>query len=412
MSRPDATPEAAKLTIPFSEYIVLSAFLTALTALSIDIMLPALPHIADHFALDNPNDRQLVVIAYFIGFAIGQFFWGPISDRYGRIPVLAIGLGLFSASALGSVWATDYDWLLISRFLQGIGGAAARVTVMAIARDLFEGARMSRVMSIIMTVFILIPVLAPTIGQGLLYIGDWQLHFIFILIAGATLLVWAALRMPETRPAHQRANNWSAVMAAFGQFLSNRTAVRYTLAAGMIFGCLCTFIVSAQQIIGELYQFGEAFALVFGSVALAMAAASVTNARIVLRRGMRRVCHSALIAFVGLSAVLFVTTLFVHPPAMVFLGCLAALFFLFSLITPNLNAIALEPMGAIAGLASSMVGFVTTFLAALLGWAFGSAYDGTLVPFSLSFLVLSTCSLLFVFSVEGRAGMFRREKAR
>lgn len=409
MSRPDATPTATKLTIPFSEYIVLSAFLTALTALSIDIMLPALPHIGAHFALENPNDRQLVVISYFVGFAVGQLFWGPISDRFGRIPVLSIGLALFSMGALGAIWAPDYDWLLAARILQGIGGAASRVTVTAIVRDLFEGARMSRVMSIIMTVFILIPVLAPLIGQGLLYIGDWKLHFIFILIAGATLLVWASFRMPETRPVHLRRGGWSAVVTAFMHYLSNRVSVTYTLATGMIFGCLCTFIVNAQQIIGELYEFGDAFALVFGSVALAMAAASLTNARIVLRRGMRRVCHGALLAFVVLSAVLLMTTLLVHPPAYVFLGCLAALFFLFSLITPNLNAIALEPMGAIAGLASSMVGFVTTILAAVLGWLFGSAYDGTLIPFSLSFFILSLLCLLLVFSVEGRAGMFRKD---
>ncbi len=409
MSRPDATPNAPKLTIPFSEYIVLSAFLTALTALSIDIMLPALPHIGAHFALENPNDRQLVVISYFVGFAVGQLFWGPISDRFGRIPVLSIGLALFSIGALGAIWAPDYDWLLTARVLQGVGGAASRVTVTAIVRDLFDGARMSRVMSIIMTVFILIPVLAPLIGQGLLYIGDWKLHFIFILIAGATLLLWASLRMPETRPAHLRGGNWSSVAAAFGHYLSNRVTVTYTLATGMIFGCLCTFIVNAQQIIGELYAFGDAFALVFGSVALAMAAASLTNARIVLRRGMRRVCHGALLAFVALSAVLLTITFFGHPPAIVFLGCLAGLFFLFSLITPNLNAIALEPMGAIAGLASSMVGFITTILAAILGWLFGSAYDGTLIPFSLSFFILSLLCLLLVYSVEGRAGMFRKD---
>lgn len=409
MSRPDAAPETPALKISFLEFVILSAFLTALTALSIDIMLPALPDIAEHFALQNPNDRQLVVISYFLGFAVGQFFWGPISDRFGRIPVLAIGLGLFSIGAIGAIWAPDYNALLLSRVLQGVGGAASRVTVTAIVRDQFEGARMARVMSFIMTVFILVPVLAPLIGQGLLYIGNWQLHFIFILIAGATLLIWATLRMPETRPAQLRMGNWSAVWSAFGQFLSNRMAVTYTLATGMIFGCLCTFIVNAQQIIGELYEFGDAFALVFGSVALAMAAASFTNARIVVRRGMRRVCHSALVAFVVVSGLLFLTTLFVHPPALVFLGCLACLFFLFSMITPNLNAIALEPMGAIAGLASSMVGFITTLLAAFLGWQFGAAYDGTLVPFSLSFFSLSIACLLLIYSVEGKAGMFRRD---
>ena len=409
MSRSNEMPEASRLTIPFSEYIVLSAFLTALTALSIDIMLPALPNIAEHFALENPNDRQLVVISYFLGFAVGRFFWGPISDRFGRIPVLASGLGLFSIGSIGAILAPDYDWLLFSRLLQGIGGAASRVTVTAIVRDLFEGARMSRVMSFIMTVFILVPVLAPMIGQGLLYIGDWTLHFVFILLAGATLLCWATLRMPETRPSYTRANNWSAVLASFGQFLRNRTAVTYTLAAGMIFGCLCTFIVNAQQIIGELYAFGDAFAFVFASVALAMAAASLTNARIVLTLGMRRVCHGALIAFVIVSAALFTTTLILHPPAFLFLGCMAVLFFLFSLITTNLNAIALQPMGAIAGLASSMVGFLTTLIAAVLGWLFGSAYDGTLVPFALCFFSLSIVALLLVLSAEGRAGMFRLE---
>ena len=378
----------------------------ALTALSIDIMLPALPNIAEHFAHTNPNDRQLVVILYFAGFGVGQLFWGPVSDRFGRIPVLLLGLLIFVCGAVIALMAQSFEMLIAGRIVQGLGSASSRVTVVAIARDLFAGAQMSRVMSLIMTVFIVVPILAPVAGQGLLYIGDWQLHFIIMLAAGVIALIWAWLRLPETRPRHLRApadnNLWHTLRSLLGE----RTSMIYMLACSLMFGCLCAFIANAQQIFGELYGLGEAFPFAFSSIALAMAAASLTNARIVIKRGTRVVCHAALTLFAVLSLLLMITVTFATPPLAVFMIWLALLFFLFSLMTPNMNAIIMEPMRDYAGLASSMLGFSTSLLAALGGWLIGKQYDGTLLPFAIGFAALSLTALVLVFVAEGRHGIY------
>ncbi len=400
---------ASTLTISFSEYIVLSAFLTALTALSIDIMLPALPEIAGEFALTNANDRQLVVIMYFAGFGIGQLLWGPISDRFGRLPVLATGLCIFIAGSVVALIADSYAWLLAARAIQGLGSASSRVTVTAIARDLFTGARMSRVMSLIMSVFIAVPILAPLLGQLLLLIGSWRLPFYVILTAGVAALAWSQLRLPETNPATVRAAPMSRLATALAALARQHRSLAYMVATGLLFCCLCAFIASAQQIFGEYFGLQKGFVFAFSSVALTMAAASLTNARIVMRRGMRRVCHTALTLFFALSAVLAVTVSQVQLSLFVFLPWLGCLFFLFSLTTPNLTAIVLEPMGASAGLAASVMGFSTTLLAAVGGWLIGSTYDGTLVPFATGFALSSGAALALVWAAEGRTGMFAKD---
>ncbi len=400
----NATPV---LTIPFAEYIVLSAFLTALTALSIDIMLPALPAISDEFRLSEPNDRQLVVIIYFVGFGFGQLIWGPLSDRFGRLPVLAFGLAIFVAGSIIAVVATSFEGLLIARAIQGLGSGAPRITVMAVARDLFVGARMSRVMSLIMTVFIFVPLVAPALGQGLLYLGSWRLLFLVILAAGVGLLVWSQLRLPETRPRHLRGGQRIGLGHAMVALARERMSVTYMIATGMLFSCLCAFIAGAQQILGELYGLGDVFVFAFSAIAFSTAAAALTNARIVMRRGMRTVCHVALAGFVILAGLLAVVTWFSVPPLGLFMAWLGCLFYLFGLVTPNFNAIVLEPMGEIAGLAASVLGFSTTLLAAGGGWLIGSAYDGTLFPLAAGFTLFGGVALVLVFSVEGPAGMFR-----
>ena len=402
-TRADGSPG---LTIPFAEFVLLSALLTALTALSIDIMLPALPNIASEFNRTASNDRQLVVIVYFIGFGGGQLFWGPFSDRFGRIPVLAVGLGIFVLGAILALMADSFEALLTARIVQGLGSAASRVTVTAIARDLFSGARMSRVMSLIMTVFIAVPILAPLAGQGLLFFGTWRLHFYVILAIGLIALSWAMVRLPETRPRAARQGAKNRFQQALLGFMRERAAIAYMVASGLIFGCLTAYIANAQQIFGELYALGDSFAIAFSSISAAVAVASFTNARIVMSRGMRRVCHVALVGFVILSALLAVAA-YVSPPSLpVLIVWLGLLFFLFGLIGPNFNAIALEPMGAIAGLAASIFGFANTSIAALGGWLIGGSYDGTLFPFALGFTLLSSFALLLIFLVEGRAGMF------
>lgn len=411
---PSGTDDAPiRLKIPFAEYVALSAFLTALTALSIDIMLPALPSIAQHFALNDTNDRQLVVILYFVGFGIGQLFWGPISDRLGRIPILMIGLSIFICGAVVALLANSFEMLVAARIVQGLGSASARVTITAIARDLFAGAQMARVMSLIMTVFILVPIIAPIIGQGLLYVGSWRLHFTIMLSAGLLAFVWAWMRLPETRPKERRNKPGQNLGQAVLAFSRERLSVLYLLACSLMFGCLCAFIANAQQIFGEFYELGDAFPFAFGGIASAMAAASLTNARIVMRRGTRVVCHASLTAFAVLAVLLMITVSVTTPPLPVFMAWLGLLFYLFSMMTPNMNAIIMEPMGQNAGLASSALGFSTSLLAAAGGWLVGGQYDGTLIPFATGFAVFSVAALALVILAEGRKGMYsnRNERA-
>lgn len=393
------------LPTSFPEFVGLMALLMALTALSIDIMLPALPQIGDYFELASANDRQLVVTSYLVGLAVGQIVFGPLSDRFGRKPVLLTGLAIFVAGSLGAVTVGEFDHLFLARSVQGFGAAASRVISVAIIRDLFSGWQMARVTSLVMMVFITVPVLAPTIGQGLLHLGDWSLTFEFLLAIGIVCMIWSGMRLPETHgPAQPRSR--VALKTALRWTLTSPATVGYTVATGFLFGCLMSYINSAQQIFVDVYGLGASFPIVFGAVAGVQALAAVTNASLVERLGMRRVSHVALVAFWASSVLLLAAAQF-SPPLLVFAVLVASVFFCFGVIVPNFNAIAMQPMGAVAGTASSFIGFYTTAAGALFGWAIGAYFDGTVRPLAIGFAVLSTAALAMVLAVEGRRGMFR-----
>ena len=408
-----ADPERAKtsgdpvLPTSFAEFVALSALLMALTALSIDIMLPALPQIGEFFALAQPNDRQLVVTSYLVGFAAGQLVFGPLSDRYGRKPILMVGLGIFIAGSLGAVTTSDFTYLFLARSVQGFGAASPRVISIAVIRDLFSGWQMARVTSLVMVVFITVPVIAPSIGQVLLHIGSWTLMFYFLLAVGIAAIVWAGLRLPETRGAGQR-----RAPVRFGTALrwtlTSAQTVGYTVATGFLFGCLMAYINSAQQIFVEVYRLGASFPIAFGAVAGVQALASLTNAHLVQQHGMRRVSHIALVAFCASSVSLLAAAQF-DPPLAIFSLLVASAFFSFGLMVPNFNAIAMQPMGAVAGTASSFIGFYSTAAGALFGWIIGAYFDGSVEPLATGFALLSIAALVTVFTVEGWRGMFRGE---
>ncbi len=395
------------LPTSFPEFVGLTALLMALTALSIDIMLPALPEIDAYFALEHPNDRQLVVTSYLIGFAAGQLLFGPLSDRYGRKPMLLAGLGIFIAGTVGAVSVDDFDYLFLARSVQGFGAASPRVISIAVIRDLFSGWQMAQVTSLVMMVFITVPVLAPAIGQALLAVGEWPWTFYFLLAVGVVCVIWAGLRLPET---HAAAAPRAPIRLAdaLWRTLTSRQTVGYTAATGFLFGCLMAYIGSAQQIFVEVYGLGAAFPVAFGAVAGVQAFASFTNAQLVQRHGMRRVSHIALIVFCAVSLVLMAVAP-LEPPLVLFAALLATVFFAFGMIVPNFNAIAMQPMGAVAGMASSLIGFHTTVAGALFGWAIGSYFDGSVQPLAIGFALLSISALATVLLVEGRRGLFRGE---
>jgi DHA1 family bicyclomycin/chloramphenicol resistance-like MFS transporter len=403
-----------RLPLAYGEFIALLAWLTAMTALSIDIMLPALPDIAQSFRITSENDRQLIVTAYLGGLAVGQLLWGHVSDRVGRRLPLVAGLALYVAGTAAALWASSFALLIAARALAGLGGAAARTISTAIVRDVFTGRDMARTMSFVMMVFILVPMLAPSLGQGLLIVGSWRWCFAALLGAGLIAMLWVATRLPETRASGIGQGTGSdrprlGLGASLATVLSNRVTRGYGLAAGLMFGCLVAYISSAQQIFVDAYGLGSLFPLAFGGIAAAMAAAAFTNAQLVQRRGMRRLSHVALIAFVATSCLLAVLTLVSRPPFWLLFALLAVCFFLFTLMQSNFNAIAMQPMGHVAGMASSLLGAFVTATGVVLGGLIGRSFDGSALPLAVGFAALGACAFLVVLWIEGLRGLFRGE---
>jgi len=401
------------------EFVALAALLTCLTALSIDIMLPVLPQLADGLGVENPNDRQWIVTSYLGGLVVGQMIAGSLSDRFGRLPVLFVGLAVFIASAALASFATSFSSLLAARCLQGIGGAAPRIITMAVVRDRFAGRQMARIMSLVMTTFIMVPVFAPSLGQLLAAGAGWRAPLHALTVVGVISLAWAWLRLPETSPHHRRASVLGGSSTttlpyqnALMTVIKSRTTVGYILANGCMFGCLMGYILSSQQIFVDVYDLGAYFPLAFGLIALAMALAGILNSRIVVRLGMRDVSHRALFGFLGLAIILAVVSLVYQgrPPFWFLWSALWLQFFCFGLIVSNFNAISIEPLGKVAGTASSIMGSYTTLSGALLGAIVGQAFDMTAWPINVAFVVFSGLALIIVLITE-RGRLFTEEVA-
>ncbi|MFZ5723348.1 MAG: multidrug effflux MFS transporter [Pseudomonadota bacterium] len=391
-----------RLRIPFPEFLALIGVMMAVGALSLDMMLPALGVMGDELGVTDPNRRQEVITAFLVGIGVGQLFYGPLSDLYGRKRMLLIGLGIFIA---GSLWATvahSFEALLTARALQGFGAAAPRVISAAVVRDLFVGDRMARVMSFAMLVFIIVPIFAPALGMAVLLVGDWPAIFLFTAAFALVLALWSGLRLPETHGAVTGPGRglWARIVHGVSVVLHTRVTLGYTLALGFLFALLMTYVATSQQVFQDIYQQGERFPLVFGAIAAVIAFANVLNARFVLRYGAARIAMTALWLLVAVTGVLLLLSLNGNPPLAVYWLFMSATLFLFAAATPNLNALAMVPMGQVAGTASSFIGFFTTLMASGLGWLIGSQLDGQVLPIAAGFFIAALAAAGVVWGVQ------------
>ncbi len=379
------------------EFVALMAFLMSLVALSIDAMLPALPAIGADLGVTRANDNQLIVSLLMLGMALGQVFYGPLSDSVGRKPAVYAGIALFAAGCLLSIFATDLTVMLVGRLLQGLGIAGPRVVTVAMVRDQFAGRAMARVMSFVMAIFILMPMIAPALGQGVLLLANWQIIFVLFVVLALAAALWLALRQRETlAPAQRRPFSLSGIARAFVEVCRNRRAIGYTIAAGFISGPFIGYLSSSQQILQQQYELGQMFAVVFGLLALAIGGASLINGMLVMRFGMRRLAMialtvSTLTSFVFLGYAAFEDGL---PPFWSLMLYLSVVFFAVGMLFGNINALAMEPLGHIAGVGAAVVGGLSTLIAIPLGILIGHGFNGTVLPLVGGFAVFASLSIL------------------
>lgn len=393
-----STDMQAKSGPGMREFIALMAALMASNALAIDAMLPALPAIGRALDVTEDNRRQLVITAFILGFGIAQLFWGPLADRFGRKRLLIGGLILYGLLGIVAGLASSFTLLLVARVLQGMAAAASRVLVVAIVRDRYQGPAMARVMSLSMIVFMIVPVLAPTFGQTVLAFGTWRHIFIGLGVYGAILALWTSLRLPETLTADQRRPlSLGHLGEAMGMVLRNRQSIGNTIAQTLVLGALFSFINSVQQIVFDVFDAGAIMALVFALIAGPMAISAYANSRLVMRLGSRRILLVALSFFTGVAATHLAVAIFLGENLWVFVALQAGTMIFFGLIGANAGALAMEPLGHIAGTASSLQGVITTVGGALIGFFIGQHFDGTTLPFLIGFTTCGLASLLAAF---------------
>lgn len=383
------------------------AALSALNALAIDIMLPALPDIGRAFALTNDNDRQLVIVMYVALFGVSQLIYGPLADAFGRRSVLIGALGIFIVGSVLCVIAPSFELFLAARALQGLGAAATRVIATAVVRDLTEGRRMAQIMSMAMTAFMIVPIIAPGIGQLLLLIAPWRWIFGALLIYALIVLTWALVRLPETlKPQHRRSLQPNIIARGYLDVLRERQSVGYMLASTCLTACLFGYITCSEQIYVNVFGLGALFPLAFAAIAIAISVGTFLNSRIVMRYGMRRISHAMMLWF-AVFAGLHVALAALHaPPLWLFMTLLALTFCVFGLISSNFSTLSMAPVGHVAGSASALFGAVTGTGGAILGALIGRAFDGSVTPFLGGLLFASLGTIAAVLWTE-RGRLFK-----
>ena len=401
---PAVQPASRQPIMGLREFVCFVAACMAINALAIDIVLAALPQMASELGASDENDRQAVISAYLFGLGASQFLYGPLSDSFGRKPVLSFGLLLFAAASLVAAASTSFEIMIASRFMQGFGAGAPRVVALALVRDRVVGGEMGRVMSMAMMVFMIVPILAPSIGQGILLIAPWQWMFVTLFIAGLAIAGWGHYRVRETlTTANRRPFNRENLLLGFAVALRHPVTRGYMLALGSVFGVLVVFISLAQQIFQDRYGVGAGFTLLFAIIALFLSAAAFANSRLLRWFGLERMTRAALLGLIAIAALWSVLAWIDVVPLPLYILLQGLCLFCFGFLGANLNALAMEPMGHHAGSAAAVIGSFTTVAGTGLGFAIAQQYDGTLVALALGNLVLALTGLAIVLRTQRRA---------
>ncbi len=407
MATSEPSPQVTPRTLGERELVVLMALLMSLQAFGIDSMLPALGIMGDELGAAG-NDRQYVISSYFLGAGLGAFFPGAFADKFGRRPVLFVGLASYVLLSLACALVTSFDWLIALRFIQGLSCAGLSVVPAAIVRDHVGGDRMARLMSLIMMIFLIVPIIAPAIGQLILMVADWRAIFGAMAVVGSAVAVWVWLRLPETlTEANTQDIRPMTILRNMKEALSLRISVGYVIGSALVFGSLFGFLNSSQQLIAESFGAGDYFALIFGASIIGMVLANFTNSRIVERYGARRVGHAALIGFLLVSLVQLWSASSGEQTLWEFVPLLSLSMAMLGFVGANFSSIAMQPFQHIAGAASSIQASIRMTTGAVMGAAIGQAYDGTALPLAQSMVICSVVGLGFVLYSE-RGKLFRK----
>jgi len=392
-----------KFKISHREFVLLIAILMSMTALSIDTMLPALSTIGNDLHVEHQNDTQLIISTIFLGISLGMVLYGPLSDSFGRKPALYLGLSIFIIGCIISIMASSLTTMLIGRLLQGFGVASPRIVTMALVRDKFSGQKMAQVMSFAMTLFVLVPAVAPLLGQVILLYFNWHAIFVFFILIVIIILLWFGLRMEETLAVENRRRfKINIILDGTKETLKNPIILAYIAILAALQGAFIGFLSSSKQVFLDIYSVDEQFPFYFSMLALSLGVASFINGKLVLKYGTKVIAKRA-IMFKIILALVFLSLSYYYSGAPLFVLTMVYFmlcFFSMGLLFGNLNAMAMEPLGHIAGVGASVIGAFSTFFAVPISILIGKMYNETVLPLVWGFFCVSVFSSYILHRIE------------